>query len=80
MVDLSSLSCLKNLLSIKCYICDCITNSKNIILIHKTERKLFCIETNCNKCGKFKSKLFCDSYNKLPYNLYDIIPNNIYII
>ena len=39
----------------------------------------FCIETNCNECGKFKNIVFCDSYNKLPYNLYNIIPNKKYI-
>ena len=79
LTDLSSLQCLKDFLSIKCYICDCITNSKNIILFRKTGRKLFCIVTNCNECSKFKSKVFCDSCNKLPYNFYNIIQNNIYI-
>ena len=69
-----------DLLSIKCYFCNYKTNNKNIILIRKVGRKLFRIETNCNKCGKFKSKVFCDSYNKLPYNFYNIIQNKIYIL
>ena len=78
LTDLSLIPCLKDLLSIKCYFCNYKTNNKNIIIIRKTGRKLFRIETNCSKCGKFKAKVFCDSYNKLPYNFYNIIQNKLY--
>ena len=73
-------SCLQDLLFIKCYFCNYMTNNIDIIIIRKTGRKLFRIETNCDQCGKFKSKVFCDTFNKLPYELYNIIPNKLYVL
>ena len=52
------------------------SNNINIIIICKTFR----ITTNCDQCGKFKSKVFCDTFNKLPYDLYNIILNKLYVL
>ena len=73
-------SCLQDLLFIKCYFCNSMTNNIDIIIIRKTGKKLFRIKTNCDQCGKFKSKVFCNTFNKLPYELYNIIPNKLYVL
>ena len=56
------------------------TNNIDIIIICKTRRKLFHIETNCDQCGKFKSTVFCDTFNKLLFELYNIILNKLYVL
>ena len=66
------------LLTIRCYICNKITNNSNSIIIRKTGKKLFRISTNCAECSKFKSKMFCDNFNKLPNDMYKLTSNKIY--
>ena len=72
------------LLSIRCYrqsktqplTCNgLLSNNLDPIIIRKTGRKLFRIETKCSECKRIKSKKFCDTFNKLPYEMYQLIQN-----
>ena len=56
------------------------TNNIDIIIIRKPGNRLFRIETNCDKCGRFKSIVYWDTFNKLPYELYNIIRNKLYVL
>ena len=67
------------LLTIQCYICNKITDNCAPIKIQKTGKKLFCISTSCAECNKFKSKKFCDTFNKLPSDMYKLTYNKIYV-
>ena len=67
------------LLTIRCYICNKITDNCGAIIIRKTGKKLFRISTNCSKCSKFKSKKFCDTFTKLPNDMYKLTSNKIYV-
>ena len=46
------------LLTIHCYFCNKLTENCEPIIIRKTGRKLFRIETNCSHCQKRKVKCF----------------------
>ena len=68
------------LLSIRCYICNgLLSGNFDPIIIRKTGRKIFRIETRCSECKSIKSKKFCDTFNRLPYEMYQLIKNKIYI-
>ena len=67
------------LLTIRCYICNKITDNCAPIIIRKTGKKLFRISTSCAECNKFKSKKFCDIFNKLPNDMYKLTYNKIYV-
>ena len=64
------------LLSIRCFTCNgLLSNNLDPIIIRKTGRKIFRIETKCSECKRIKSKKFCDTFNKLPYEMYQLIQN-----
>ena len=68
------------LLSIRCYTCNgLLLNNFDHIIIRKTGRKIFRIETRCLECKRVKSKKFCDTFNRLPYEMYQLIQNKIYV-
>ena len=68
------------LLSIRSYMCNgLLSNNLEPIIIRKTGRKIFRIETRCSECKRIKSKKFCDTFNKLPHEMYQLIQNKIYI-
>ena len=68
------------LLSIRCYMCNgLLSGNFDPIIIRKTGRKIFRIETRCSECKRIKSKKFCDTFNKLPHEMYQLIQNKIYI-
>ena len=56
-----------------------LSNNIEPIITRKTERKIFRIEPKCSECKRIKSKKFCDTFNKLPYEMYQLIQNKIYI-
>ena len=56
-----------------------ITDNSEPIIIRKTGRKIFRIEARCVQCKNIKSKKFCDTYNKLPYQMYQLQSNKIYV-
>ena len=52
------------LLSIRCYTCNkLLSDNVEPIIIRKTGRKIFRIETRCSECKNIKSKTFCDTFN-----------------
>ena len=67
------------LLTVKCYVCEKVTDNSSEIIIRKTGNKIFRISTSCQECGKYKSKMFCDAFNMLPRDMYQLINNKIYI-
>ena len=68
------------LLSIRCYMCNgLLSGNFDTIIIRKTGRKIFRIETRCSKCKRIKSIKFCDTFNKLQHEMYQLILNKIYI-
>ena len=67
------------LLTVKCYVCEKVTDNSWEIIIRKTGNKLFRICTSCGECGKYKSKMFCDAFNMLPRDMYQLINNQMYI-
>ena len=68
------------LLLIRCYMCNgLLSDNFEPIIIRKTGRKIFRIETRCSECKKIKSKKFCDTFNKLSHEMYQLVLNKIYI-
>ena len=83
------------LLSIQCYNCNQaglnnpfhklsdslhpITDNAEPIIIRKTGRKIFRIEARCAQCENIKSKKFCDTYKKIPYQMYQLQSKKIYV-
>ena len=71
---------MEELLSIRCYMCNgLLSDNFEPIIIRKTGRKIFRIETRCSECKRIKSKKFCDTFNKLPHEMYQLVLNKIYI-
>ena len=67
------------LLDVKCFSCNKVTENSNEIIIRKTGTKLFRICTSCNDCGRCKSKMFCDRFEMLPKEMYQLEYNKMYI-
>ena len=68
------------LLSIRCYMCiGLLSDNFEPIIIRKTGRKIFRVETRCSECKRIKSKKFCDTFNKLQHEMYQLVLNTIYI-
>jgi len=77
-IDITQPTC-NAFLSVYCYICNKVTDNFEYLIVRKTGRKLFRIETNCIICNKKKSKMFCDKFNQLPDKMYNLYNDKIYV-